>query len=96
MRMIALSPEADIRVIVSEKVCLWPKEDTLVSNHLLIRLNDISLTDIKAARSAGAEPYLVKTGKGLRSIDNASEQELDNIPIFDDLNDVTNHLLNSY
>lgn len=55
-----------------------------------------SLTDIQAARAAGASPYLVKTGKGKRTIENVSGAELDNIPIYNDLNDVINHLLNTY
>jgi len=55
-----------------------------------------SISDIKAALASGASPYLVKTGKGRRTIKNATDNELDNIPIYNDLNDVTNHILNSY
>lgn len=52
------------------------------------------LSDIHAAQSAGASPYLVKTGKGKRTIENAKNHELDGVPIYNDLNDVTRHLLN--
>jgi len=55
-----------------------------------------SLRDIQAAQSAGAAPFLVKTGKGTRTIEKAKDHDLDNVPIFNDLNDVTNHLLNTY
>jgi D-glycero-D-manno-heptose 1,7-bisphosphate phosphatase len=84
-------------------VCRKPKTGLLddIANRYDISLSNIpfigdSLTDIKAAKSAGAVPYLVKTGKGLRSIEKADAAELDDIPIFNDLNDVANHLLNSY
>ncbi len=55
-----------------------------------------TLTDINAARAAGASPYLVKTGKGERTIKNATQNELADVPIYDDLNDAVNHLLNTY
>jgi len=83
--------------------CRKPKTGLLddIATRYDITLNDIpfigdSLTDIIAARSAGASPYLVKTGKGGRTIEIAKENELDNIPIYNDLNDVTNHLLGTY
>jgi len=83
--------------------CRKPKTGLLddIADRYQISLNNIpfigdSLTDINAAQSAGASPYLVKTGKGKRTIKNATKNELDNIPIFEDLNDVTNHLLNIY
>ncbi|MFV2061296.1 MAG: D-glycero-beta-D-manno-heptose 1,7-bisphosphate 7-phosphatase [Gammaproteobacteria bacterium] len=55
-----------------------------------------SLRDITAARAAGASPYLVKTGKGSRTIENSKNSELDNVPIYNNLNDAVNHILNTY
>ncbi len=55
-----------------------------------------SLRDIEAGRAAGAAPCLVKTGKGLRTLESAKETDLDGIPIYNDLNDAVNHILNIY
>ena len=50
-----------------------------------------SLRDIQAAGSAGANPILVKTGKGFGT---ASNPELDHsVPVYDDLYSVVNDLL---
>jgi len=49
--------------------------------------------DVEAARAAGAAPVLVKTGKGMRTIENHSEEELQDVLIFDDLMAATNNLL---
>ncbi len=83
--------------------CRKPKTGMLddIASRYDITLTNIpfigdSLTDINAARTAGASPYLVKTGKGELTIQNATQNELDNIPIYLDLNDVVNHLLNTY
>ncbi len=54
-----------------------------------------SMTDIKAAQTAGATPFLVKTGKGTRTIKQAKTSELENIPIYNNLNEAANYLLNS-
>lgn len=44
-----------------------------------------SMKDLIAARLAGCKPVLVKTGKGLRTLAEASENELDGVDIFADL-----------
>jgi len=49
--------------------------------------------DVKAARAAGAVPVLVKTGKGMRTLENHSEEELSDVLVFDDLMTATNNLL---
>ena len=50
-----------------------------------------SLRDIQAARSAGASPILVKTGKGFGT---ASNPELDHsVPVYDDLYSAVDDLL---
>ncbi len=43
-----------------------------------------SLSDIEAAKSAGATPILVRTGKGMRTLQ-AVDDLLDRVPVFDDL-----------
>ena len=55
-----------------------------------------SIRDLQAAKTAGAVPVLVKTGKGLKSkasLDNNPVQGLENIPCFESLADYVNHLL---
>lgn len=51
-----------------------------------------SYRDIEAARAAGATPVLVKTGKGMRTLDEHANQ-LDDVLVFDDLMMATNSLL---
>ena len=51
-----------------------------------------SLSDIECARAVNARPLLVRTGKGKKT-----EHQLntaDNIPVFDNLSDAVNYLLN--
>ncbi len=50
-----------------------------------------SLRDLQAAQSVKAKPYLVKTGKGERTI--AKGEGLDDIPVFDNLAAVVEELL---
>ena len=52
-----------------------------------------SYRDIEAARAAGAVPVLVKTGKGERTIEACSAEELADVLIFDDLISVANNVL---
>lgn len=53
-----------------------------------------SLRDLQSALTVGAQPILVKTGKGERTIANLAQQpELANVPIFTDLNEAVNYLL---
>jgi len=52
-----------------------------------------SLRDIQAARVAGAQPIIVKTGKGLATI---SHPDFDpQVPVFDDLYSAVIHLLDN-
>lgn len=50
-----------------------------------------SLRDLEAARQVGATPYLVKTGKGQRTL--AKGKGLENVQVFDDLAAVVDFLL---
>jgi D-glycero-D-manno-heptose 1,7-bisphosphate phosphatase len=50
-----------------------------------------SLRDLQAAQAVGANPYLVRTGKGERTINNG--EGLDGIPVFDDLAAVVDELI---
>ncbi len=53
-----------------------------------------SLRDLKSALAVGAQPILVKTGKGERTIAKlAQEPGLKNVPIFTDLNEAVTYLL---
>jgi D-glycero-D-manno-heptose 1,7-bisphosphate phosphatase len=53
-----------------------------------------SLRDLQAAITVGAKPILVKTGKGQRTLDKY-KQELLAIPVYANLADYVNELLNS-
>ena len=50
-----------------------------------------SLRDLQAAQAAGANPVLVKTGKGMRTLEKADN--LDSIPVFNNLADFVDELL---
>jgi D-glycero-D-manno-heptose 1,7-bisphosphate phosphatase len=50
-----------------------------------------SLRDLQAAHTVGATPYLVRTGKGARTIEKG--EGLDGVPIFDNLLSVVNELV---
>ena len=57
-----------------------------------------SLTDIQCAHRAGANGILVKTGKGLRTLEKAKHSEeaasaLQNVPVFDNLAQFVDHFL---
>lgn len=52
-----------------------------------------SLRDLQAAQAIHAKPYLVRTGKGERTIKN--NDGLTGIPIYNDLADFVNQLLNN-
>jgi len=55
-----------------------------------------SLRDLQAALEVGARPMLVKTGKGEHTLAKlAQDPRLQNTPVFEDLNDAVNYLLNS-
>ena len=52
-----------------------------------------TLTDIRAARAAGAKPLMVRTGKGERTLASAEAKELDNVPVYKDLAEATQVIL---
>lgn len=57
-----------------------------------------SLRDLEAGRAAGAQIALVKTGKGMRSLDTIAEENLSGysqLPVYDDLADFTRQFLQS-
>jgi D-glycero-D-manno-heptose 1,7-bisphosphate phosphatase len=51
-----------------------------------------SYRDVEAARAMGAQPVLVRTGKGERTL--MSGKDLTEVPVFDDLAAYVDHLLN--
>ena len=50
-----------------------------------------SLRDLQAAEAAGAKPILVKTGKGLRTLD--GNNNIAHIPVYDNLSHFVDNLL---
>lgn len=67
-----------------------------IAQHFDTTLTDVpvvgdSLRDLQAAQSVNAKPYLVKTGKGQRTV--AKGEGLDGIPVFNDLSSVVDELL---
>jgi len=57
----------------------------------LVHLVGDSLRDLQAAMAAGAKPILVKTGKGMETLE--SNKGLDHIPAYDDLAAFVDQLL---
>ncbi len=53
-----------------------------------------SLSDLEAARSAGISAYLVKTGKGERTLEKIKGTSYENTPVYLDLMDAVRHLVN--
>jgi D-glycero-D-manno-heptose 1,7-bisphosphate phosphatase len=52
------------------------------------------LRDLEAALAVGAQPILVKTGKGERTVEKLAQiPELKNTPVFKDLNEAVDYLL---
>ena len=51
-----------------------------------------SLRDLQAGQAAGLKAALVLTGKGQKTLDKS--QGLENVAVFNDLNDFVDHLLN--
>ena len=52
-----------------------------------------ALRDIQAARSAGAQPVLVKTGKGEETLHKADPKELQGVPVYNDLQELADAIL---
>ena len=55
-----------------------------------------NINDIKAAQAAGAKPIVVKTGKGEQTASLIAENNSMNIPVYEDLADVVNFILESH
>ena len=71
---------------------------TEIAEHFNTELTNVpvigdSLRDIQSARSVGAYPILVKTGKGERTLENTDE--LNGVPVYADLAAAVDDLLNS-
>lgn len=78
--------------------CRKPKPGLLlqIAGQFGIQLKDTffvgdSKSDLLAAKTAGAKPVLVKTGKGQRTLDNQGTFE--NVPVYDDLSHFVRDLL---
>lgn len=61
-----------------------------LAERLQVKLNGViaigdSERDLVAARSAGARPVLVRTGKGNRTLKNADPVNLEDVPVYDNL-----------
>ena len=80
--------------------CRKPKTGLLdsIAERYTITLTDVpyvgdSIVDIKAAEAVGAKPFLVKTGKGERTLANPDYNA--KIPVYNDLLDFTQSFLQS-
>lgn len=78
--------------------CRKPKAGMLldIGRRMNTSLKDIpvigdSLRDLESARAVGAQPILVKTGKGERTL--AKGKGLENVPVFDNLSAAVDALL---
>ena len=78
--------------------CRKPKPGMLeqISERLRIKLDGVpvigdSLRDLQAAQAVGAQPVLVRTGKGTKTL--YSGENIDGIPIYCDLKQAANALL---
>lgn len=69
-----------------------------ISTHFNTELTNVpiigdSLRDLQSARSVGAYPILVKTGKGERTLENA--EQISDVPVYADLAAAVDALLNN-
>jgi len=76
-------PKAGMYLNIAKQAGLTDYSDILVVGD--------SLRDLQAAQSINAQPHLVRTGKGIRTIEKG--EGLENIPVFNDLSDFVNQLL---
>ncbi len=81
--------------------CRKPKPGlfTEIAARLKTNLNSVyavgdSERDVVAAREGGAVPVMVRTGKGERTLENPEKENLEGVPVFDDLAAFTESLLN--
>jgi D-glycero-D-manno-heptose 1,7-bisphosphate phosphatase len=80
--------------------CRKPKPGLLteIGNRFQTRLGGVlfvgdTINDVKAAQAAGAQPIIVKTGKGEKTASLIAEENIENVPVYDDLADVVNNVL---
>jgi D-glycero-D-manno-heptose 1,7-bisphosphate phosphatase len=80
--------------------CRKPRPGLLteIGNRFQTSLADVmfvgdNINDIKAARTAGALPVLVKTGKGEQTANTIAQNNINNVPVYDDLADLVNSIL---
>lgn len=83
--------------------CRKPRPGMLteIGNRYQTRLADVlfigdNINDIKAAQAAGAKPVLVMTGKGKQTASIIAEDKIKNIPVYDDLADAANSILQDH
>ena len=76
-------PKAGMYLNIAKQVGLTDYSDILVVGD--------SLRDLQAAQSINAQPHLVRTGKGMRTIEKG--EGLENVPVFNDLSDFVTQLL---
>jgi len=55
-----------------------------------------NINDVKAAQAAGAKPVLVKTGKGKQTASLMAENNIMDVPVYDDLADLVNSILEGH
>lgn len=80
--------------------CRKPKTGMFeeLAERLQIKLNGViavgdSERDLVAARAVDAQPVLVRTGKGERTLANADPENLEDVPVYDNLEAVVHALL---
>ena len=83
--------------------CRKPKPGMLIEigNRFQTGLDDVlfvgdNINDIKAAHAAGAKPVIVRTGKGEQTARMIAENNISNIPVYDDLTGVVNSILENH
>lgn len=74
---------------------------TEISNRFQTGLGDVlfvgdNINDIKAAQAAGAKPVIVRTGKGAQTANIIAENNMSNIPVYDDLAGVVSSILENH
>ena len=80
--------------------CRKPKPGLLqeIGSRFQVGLGDVffvgdNINDVKAAKAAGAKPVIVKTGKGVQTVEMVKANGCGDIPVYNDLNDVVTSLL---
>ena len=80
--------------------CRKPKPGLLIeiANRFQVNLGNVmfvgdNINDVKAARAAGAKPVIVRTGKGRKTADMIAQDNVEQIPVYEDLSDVVDSIL---